>query len=158
MELLIKGTKRNKTYFTLRTFDIIFEGFLLPLKKKLMKILLVILAFFSLSVFVGCRSENRDHARAYVEGTITGNQLILDEITIHLSSDGKKIAETISNSSGEFVLSGPLLSDSFSLVFNKKIKSFSTLKKGCTLSADAKQIQIPAGITYITFNEIILEK
>ena len=129
MELLIKGTKRNKTYFTLRTFEIIFEGFLLPLKKKLMKILLVILAFFSLSVFVGCRSENRDHARAYVEGTITGNQLILDEITIHLSSDGKNIAETISNSSGEFVLSGPLLSDSFSLVFNKKIKSFSTLKK-----------------------------
>ena len=109
------------------------------------------------SVFFSCRSENRDNSRASVEGNITGTQLRFDELTVEIKNDRKIIAKAIPNHSGGFVLSGPLLSDTFSLVLNKKIKSFNSSKTGCTISSDSLQILIPSGITYITFNEIILE-
>lgn len=122
-----------------------------------MKQFFIILTALLFSLFLSCNSENRDNSRAYVEGKIMGNQLDFNEITVSLKSESKIIAETIPNESGGFVLSGPLLSDSFSLVINKKIKSFSTSKTGCVISSDALQILIPSGTTYITFNEIILE-
>ena len=122
-----------------------------------MKFLLTISVLVLLTVSSSCTSENRDNARAYVEGKIAGNQLKFDEISISLKSDGKSIAETILTASGEFVLSGPLLNDSFSLVSNKKIKSFTASKSGCTISADSLEILVPPGTTYITFNEIIVE-
>lgn len=109
------------------------------------------------NVFFSCTSENRDNSRAYVEGKIAGNQLKFDEISISLRSEGKIIAETILTASGEFVLSGPLLNDSFSLVSNKKIKAFTASKSGCTISSDSLEVLVPTGTTYITFNEIILE-
>lgn len=111
----------------------------------------------SILLFVGCNSENRNNSRAYVEGKITGPQVDFNKIKISLKSDSKTIAETTPNSTGDFILSGPLLIDSFSLVLNKKIKSFSTSKTGCKLSTDSLQILIPSGISYITFTEIILE-
>ena len=117
--------------------------------------LFCILCIFT--VFFSCTSENRDNSRAYVEGKIAGNQLKFDEISISLKNDGKIIAETNLNGSGEFVLSGPLLNDSFSLVSNKKIKSFTASKSGCKISADSLEILVPTGTTYITFNEIIVE-
>lgn len=122
-----------------------------------MKLFYLILSLSIISLFLGCDSENRDNSRAYVEGKITGNSIALNKISIHLKSDGKNVAETIPNSSGNFVLSGPLLSESFSLNFNEKIKSFSSSKTGCTLSNDSLQIEIPRGTTYITFNEIMLK-
>lgn len=122
-----------------------------------MRLFFTVITLFLLSVFVGCNSENRDNSRAYVEGKITGNQLDYNEITVFLKSDGKNIAEAIPTGSGTFILSGPLLSDTFSLVLNKKIKSFTGSKSGCKLSADALEIMIPTGTSYITFNEIILE-
>ena len=122
-----------------------------------MRLFFTVITLFLLSVFVGCNSENRDNSRAYVEGKITGNQLDYNDITVFLKSDGKNIAEANPTSSGTFILSGPLLSDTFSLVSIKKIKSFTASKSGCKLSANALEIMIPTGTTYITFNEIILE-
>lgn len=122
-----------------------------------MKFILTISVLVLLTVFSSCTSENRDNARAYVEGKITGNQLKFDEISISLRSEGKSIAETIPTTSGEFILSGPMLNDSFSLVSNKKIKSFTASKSGCKISADNLEILVPTGTTYITFNEIIVE-
>lgn len=132
------------------------EAFLLSLK-NMMKRFHLILSLSILSLFFGCNSENRENSRAYVEGKITGNQVALSKILINLKSDGKNVAETIPNSTGNFVLSGPLLSESFSLNFNEKIKSFSASKTGCILSNDSLQIQIPSGTTYITFTEIMLK-
>ena len=122
-----------------------------------MKFILTISVLVLLTVFSSCTSENRDNARAYVEGKITGNQLKFDEISISLKSEGKSIAETIPTTSGEFILSGPMLSGSFSLVSNKKIKSFTASKSGCKISGDSLEILVPTGTTYITFNEIIVE-
>ena len=122
-----------------------------------MKFILTISVLVLLTVFSSCTSENRDNARAYVEGKITGNQLKFDEISISLKSEGKSIAEAIPTASGEFILSGPMLNDSFSLVSNKKIKSFTASKSGCKISADSLEILVPTGTTYITFNEIIVE-
>ncbi|QDP85520.1 hypothetical protein FNJ88_08085 [Chryseobacterium sp. SNU WT5] len=122
-----------------------------------MKLFYHILSSFVLILIISCNSENRDNSRAYVEGKITGTQAVLSKATVSIKSDGKNVAEVIPNASGNFTLSGPLLNDSFTLVLNTKIKSFSTTKLGCTLSTDSLQIQIPVGTTYITFNEIKLE-
>jgi hypothetical protein len=112
---------------------------------------------FVFSILLGCQSENRSNPRAYVEGKITGTHLQFAEITVMIKSENTIVAETIPPNSGNFTLSGPLLSDSFSLAFNSKIKSFNASKSGCTISTDSLQILVPAGITYITFNDIILE-
>lgn len=117
---------------------------------------MVFLAIFSL-VFISCETENRDNSRAYVEGKITGNNLNFSLIKIELKDENKLIAEVIPSDNGQFVLSGPLLTDSFSVEINKKIKSFSASKSGCVLSEDSLKITVPVGLTYITFNEIILE-
>lgn len=122
-----------------------------------MKLFFTLRKYFLLIFFINCSSENRDNSRAYVEGKITGNQLKYDQIKLFIKSDGKNIAETSPNSSGEFSLSGPLLSDSFSLVLDKKIKSFSSSKSGFRLSSDSLEILIPSGNTYVAFNEIILK-
>lgn len=59
---------------------------------------------------------------------IKENTINFEEINIILKSDHKTIAEIIPESSGEFKLSGSLISDSFSMELNKKIKSFSASK------------------------------
>lgn len=120
---------------------------------KFYQLFLLILSLF----FLGCRSENRDDSRAYVEGKVSGNNLNYSLLRIVLEEENQLIAEVIPNDNGQFILSGPLLTNSFSLGINKKIKSFSASKPGCTLSADSFKIVVPAGITYITFNEIIVE-
>ena len=126
-------------------------------KKKLMKLYIYIFLGFFATIFLGCNTESRDESRAYVEGKISGTNLDFPLIRITLESDNKVIAEVIPENSGRFILSGPLLSESFSLGINKKIKSFSASKSGCILSADSKKILIPAGITYLIFNEIEVE-
>lgn len=115
---------------------------------------------FTLFIFVmilGCQSETRQNPRAYVEGRITETSLEFAKIKVLIKSANAVVAETIPSGSGDFILSGPILSDSFSLVFNSKIKSFKASKSGSSISSDSLQILIPAGTTYITFNEIKLK-
>ena len=111
-------------------------------------------AFLTFSVFLACQSDSRDNPRAYVQGKITGTNLKFDKISVILESDHTNIAETVPANSGDFTLSGPLISEDFSVVLNKKIESFTASKQGCTLSADSLQILVPAGNTYVTFDEI----
>lgn len=116
--------------------------------------------FFTLylfTIFLGCQTDSRTNPRAYVEGNVTSTNLESAEITVTISSENTAVAVTIPESSGKFTVSGPLFSDSFSLVFNAKVKSFKSSKSGCTVSDDALSISVPAGTTYITFTEIILE-
>ena len=116
--------------------------------------------FFALilcTIFLGCTSDNRNNPRAYVEGTVTSTNLQLAEITVMINSENTVVAETIPDNSGKFILSGPLFTESFSLGFNSKVKSFKSSKAGCTTSADGLQILVPTGTTYLTFSEIILE-
>ena len=122
-----------------------------------MKLYITFISVFLFSTFIGCNTESRDNSRAYVEGKITGTNLDFSKISVIIKNENTNVATTNPNNSGDFVLSGPLLSATFSLVLNKKIKSFSASKNGCKLSADQLQIQIPAGTTYVTFNEIVLE-
>lgn len=137
----------NAVQMFCRAFFVIF-------KKNLMRLFFTLLIF---TIFFGCQSDNRANPRAYVEGNVTSTKFQFDEIIVIINSENTNIAETIPGSSGNFILSGPLLSDTFSLVFNAKIKSFKSSKSGCNISADGLQIMVPAGITYLTFTEIILE-
>ena len=106
---------------------------------------------------MGCQEETRENSRAYVEGKITETSLQLAKIKVLIKSDNAIVAEAIPTDAGDFTLSGPLLSESFSLRFNAKVKSFKASKSGSVLSADSLQINIPAGTTTITFNEIKLK-
>ena len=116
----------------------------------------VFLTIFSF-IMLGCETDSRDNSRAYVEGKISGENLNFSLINVILEDENKLIAEVIPGDQGRFILSGPLLTESFSLGINRKIKSFSASKPGCILSSDSLKIRVPAGITYITFNEIIVE-
>ena len=117
---------------------------------------LIYLLFFTLFL-AGCESESRDNARAYVEGKISESKLPLAKVSVKIIDNSIPVAESVPQPSGDFILSGPLRSDSFSLEFNTKIKSFSATKKGFAISADSLQIIIPAGITYISFTDIKLK-
>lgn len=106
---------------------------------------------------MSCNRANPDDSRAYIEGKIRGSQMILTEQQIKIVSNTTVIAETFPDGSGSFVLSGPLLSKSYSLVLPKKVKSFSASKSGCIIAPNGKEILIPEGNTYLIFNKIILE-
>ncbi|WP_027377038.1 hypothetical protein [Kaistella palustris] len=112
---------------------------------------------FALFILWSCNSESRANPRAYVEGKITGTGLDYRKITVKLSSGSTNVAETIPDNAGDFTLSGPLTADSFSVAVNKKISSFSSSKPGCYIAADSLQIVVPAGISYIIFNDIKLK-
>ena len=124
---------------------------------KTMKLFPVFGFLLFLPLLLGCNRDSQDNPRAYIEGKITGNNFNLQEITINIISNNTKVAETKPDQSGSFVLSGPLISDSYSLGINRKIKSFSASKPGCEISPDSLQIIIPKGHTYLIFNEIKLE-
>lgn len=106
---------------------------------------------------VGCQSENRANPRAYIEGKITKSSLEFQKITVMIESESTIVAETIPNNQGDFTLSGPLLSNKCSLIFNTKIKSFSASNSGSKISSDSLQILIPPGTTYVKFNQIVLK-
>ncbi len=112
---------------------------------------------FIFALFLSCQSDNRSNPRAYVEGKVSSTQFEMPQISVLINSENTIVGEAIPDGSGNFTVSGPLFSDSFSLVFNSKIKSFKTAKSGCAISGDEMQILVPAGTTYITFTEIILE-
>ena len=131
-----------------------FRGFFITFKKNLMRPLFYLFIF---STILGCQEETRENSRAYVDGKITESSLQLAKIKVLIKSDNAIVAEAIPTDAGDFTLSGPLLSESFSLRFNAKVKSFKASKSGSVLSADSLQINIPAGTTTITFNEIKLK-
>lgn len=122
-----------------------------------MKILFSVFTLTLLSLFLSCNSSDPSNSRAYVTGKITGNVPDYNSVNVKIISDNILVATTFAESSGNFVLSGPLPNQSFSLVLNRKIKSIDTSLNGCEISADRLQIKIPTGTTYITFNEINVE-
>lgn len=109
-------------------------------------------------VFLGCSSDSRENPRAYVEGKIVSATVDYNKFNIVITSDNAVVAQTMLESNGEFRLSGPIGNNGFRLRTSDRIKSFNTEKSGLSLSADGLQITVPPGITYLKFNEIVLEK
>ena len=109
-------------------------------------------------VFLGCSSDSRENPRAYVEGKLVSSTVNYNKFSFKIMSDGVIMAETMLESDGNFKLSGPIGNAGFILSSTDKIKSFNTDKSGLTLSADGLKINVPSGITYLKFNEIVLEK
>ena len=119
---------------------------------KLITFLVLIFAITS------CRSDSQENSRAYAEGKIIFNNIDLQNYRLKITDQDKIVAETIIESDGSFKLSGPISGEGFSIVSTEKISSFNTDKTGLTLSADSFKINVPKGITYLKFNEIVLEK
>lgn len=119
---------------------------------KLMTFLVLIFAITS------CRSDSQENSRAYAEGKIIFNNIDLQNYRLKITDQDKIVAETMIDADGSFKLSGPISGEGFSIVSTEKIRSFNTDKTGLTLSADSFKINVRKGITYLKFNEIVLEK
>ena len=119
---------------------------------KLMTFLVLIFAITS------CRSDSQENSRAYAEGKIIFNNIDLQNYRLKITDQDKIVAETMIDADGSFKLSGPISGEGFSIVSTEKIRSFNADKTGLTLSQDAFKINVPKGITYLKFNEIVLEK
>ena len=119
---------------------------------KLMTFLVLIFGITS------CRSDSQENSRAYAEGKIIFNNIDLQNYRLKITDQDKIVAETMIDADGSFKLSGPISGEGFSIVSTEKIRSFNADKTGLTLSQDAFKINVPKGITYLKFNEIVLEK
>lgn len=122
--------------------------------KNLSKVVILMILFFLQS----CRSDSQSNPRAYVEGRVVSSAVDYNRFTLQIVSDDVVMAATMLEAGGTFRLSGPLRGDGFKLKSSVKIMSFRTDRAGLQLSADAMEINVPAGITYLKFNEIVLEK
>ncbi|WP_333850883.1 hypothetical protein [Epilithonimonas sp.] len=105
-----------------------------------------------------CKDDDANIFRAYVEGKFTYSDGKFLEEPIHLVVNKKIIAESFPKESGSFVLAGPYDKGAYKLQLKDfKIKSFSTDTQGCKISNDSLSIEIPDGVTYVIFNDIILK-
>ena len=116
------------------------------------------LILFIALLLLSCRSDSQDNPRAYVEGKVISATVDYNKFLLKIISESTIVAETMLASDGNFKLSGPIKKNGFDVVSTEKIKTFSTDKTGPELSSDGLKIRVPAGITYIKFNEIVLEK
>ena len=109
-------------------------------------------------LFLSCRSDSQDNPRAYVEGKVISATVDYNKFLLKIISESTIVAETMLASDGNFKLSGPIGKNGFDIVSTEKIKTFSADKTGLQISSDGLKISVPAGITYIKFNEIVLEQ
>lgn len=116
------------------------------------------LKLFIALLLLSCRSDSQDNPRAYVEGKLISATVDYNKFLLKISTESTIVAETMLASDGNFKLSGPIRKNGFDIVSTEKIKTFSTDKTGLQISSDGLKIRVPAGITYIKFNEIVLEK
>lgn len=119
-----------------------------------MKKITTILLFF---IVICCRNSSSDTFRAFAEGSISGINTN-ETVDITIINNNVVIAKTSLASDGGFQLSGPMISEGFSLGSSKKIKSFSAVQNGLSISQDSMKILVPKEINYVKFNEIKLKK
>ena len=109
-------------------------------------------------LFLSCRSDSQENPRAFVEGKVVSATVDYNKFMLRIISENTVVAETLLETGGNFKLSGPIGKTGFEMIATEKIKTFSADKTGLSLSDDGLKISVPAGITYIKFNEIVLEK
>lgn len=109
-------------------------------------------------LFLSCRSDSQENPRAFVEGKVVSATVDYNKFMLRIISENTVVAETLLETGGNFKLSGPIGKTGFEMIATEKIKTFSADKTGLSLSDDGLKISVPAGITYIKFNEIVLEQ
>ena len=109
-------------------------------------------------LFLSCRSDSQENPRALVEGKVVSATVDYNKFLLKIINESTIVAETMLPSDGNFKLSGPIGKNGFDVVSTEKIKTFSTDKTGLQISSDGLKISVPAGITYLKFNEIVLEQ
>lgn len=107
---------------------------------------------------LSCRNDAKENPRAYVEGKVVSLTVDYQKFRLRLISKDIETAETQLSNAGAFQLSGPISGDGFAIMASEKIRSFSTDKSGLQLSADSLQINVPKGVTYLKFHEIVLAR
>lgn len=112
--------------------------------KGLFGILILFLLF-------SCRNNQEENSRAYVEGKVTP---FVEKFSIQILNKNTVAAQTGINAAGEFVASGPIETEGFTLHFSHKIENFKTDAAGLSLSTDQYNILVPKGLTYVKFSEI----
>ena len=109
-------------------------------------------------LFLSCRSDSQENPRALVEGKVVSATVDYNKFMLRIISENTVVAETLLETGGNFKLSGPIGKTGFEMIATEKIKTFSADKTGLQISSDGLKISVPAGITYLKFNEIVLEQ
>lgn len=109
-------------------------------------------------LFLSCRSDSQENPRAFVEGKVVSATVDYNKFMLRIISENTVVAETLLETGGNFKLSGPIGETGFEMIATEKIKTFSADKTGLQISSDGLKISVPVGITYIKFNEIVLEQ
>lgn len=125
------------------------------MKRHFFRFIFLAALFF---IFSGCNSDSRANPRVYIEGKVVSATVDYRLFFLRIKSENAVMAETMLEDGGKFKLSGPVSGGPVSLTSTEKIRSFSADKAGLKISPDSLEILIPAGNTYIIFNEIILQK
>ena len=103
-----------------------------------------------------CEPQYISNSRVYAEGNVSSVNRA--DIAVKLFADDILISETATNRDGNFALGGPGTSGEKTLYFNRKIISFNTSNKDCSLSYDSLSIILPAKNTSYKFPQIVLEQ
>ena len=118
----------------------------------------IILLLLGLLLIMGCRSDSPENSRAYVEGKVSASFIDIEIYKIKIEQNNRIVAEAFLDKDGTFKLSGPISNEGYSITSPEKIASFSSDQQGLILSTDQLSIAVPAGNTYLKFNEIKLEE
>ena len=93
-----------------------------------------------------------------MEGKIVSQSIDYKFYMLKVYNENRVVAETLLENGGTFKLSGPVSNSVTTLSSPEKIKTFSADKSGLSISSDSLSIIIPAEITFVKFNEIVLKK
>ena len=114
--------------------------------------------FFLLMMFcISCEQDYVNNSRVFVEGKISSKNQSVNEIPVALSTFFYPLSSGATKSDGSFRLGGPDAADEIKLVVGKKIISFSTDSKDCSLDIDSLSIILPENVEYVKFSNITIE-
>lgn len=113
--------------------------------------------FVLLMFCISCEEDYVNNSRVFVEGKISSQSQPVNSLPVSLSTYFYPLSSGTTKSDGSFRLGGPDAADEIKLVVGKKIISFSTDSKDCTLDIDSLSIILPENVESVKFSNIIIE-
>ncbi|MFC0342696.1 hypothetical protein [Epilithonimonas hispanica] len=104
-----------------------------------------------------CEADYVNNSRVFVEGKITSQSQSANGIPVALTTWLYPISQGTTKNDGSFSLGGPDVAHDVKLTLGKKIVSFSTDSKDCSLDIDSLSIILPENLESVKFSNITIE-
>ena len=122
-----------------------------------MKFKISYLLLFLLLSLASCEADYVNNSRVFVEGKITSQSQSANGIPVALTTWLYPISQGTTKNDGSFSLGAPDVADDVKLTLGKKIVSFSTDSKDCSLDIDSLSIILPENLESVKFSNITIE-